>query len=342
MFCHMCGKKLPDNAKFCIYCGEKIDFQDKQTAKRTPKHKPLCIAAIIGVILVAITGAAFIFKPWEQKTTGQEQAVVESDSSIASAEPIDDMSVTDENNGFSPQVEAAKSTIVNGFYDEEIIQEYFATIDPESTIEETPWDDIRESLVPSHNPTGYWYYLLDDGTAVIEECRRTEEVIVLPETLDSHPVSKLRGGSVFAYASLIKTVIIPDCILSVVEGTFNNRPSLTSIEVSDSHPTMTSLDGVLFSKGGGMLLAYPQSKGDTEYFVPEGTRKIGRRAFSAHFNTPSVQKVVLPDSVESIGRFAFYSCVSLKEIKIPSGIRYIGESAFKACESLQTKIPQVS
>ena len=32
MFCVKCGKKIPQNGKFCMYCGEQIqDFEEKET-----------------------------------------------------------------------------------------------------------------------------------------------------------------------------------------------------------------------------------------------------------------------------------------------------------------------
>ena len=230
-----------------------------------------------------------------------------------------------------------QTATIDFFDDSEIIDKYFTTIVPESTAEETPsWDDICGSLTASKNPSGYRYYPLGDGTIAIEQCRKYEEEIVIPETIDSYPVSKLRGGSVFAYAYIVKKIVIPDSVLSVGPGTFNNTPHLTTIEVSESHPTMRSIDGVLFSKGGGMLLAYPQAKENAVYCVPEGTRKIGNYSFHAHFNFPSVEKVILPNSVRSIGRYAFADCVDLKKIELPDELDLIGDNAVKGCDSLTT------
>jgi len=32
MFCVKCGKEIPQNGKFCMYCGEQIqDFEEKET-----------------------------------------------------------------------------------------------------------------------------------------------------------------------------------------------------------------------------------------------------------------------------------------------------------------------
>ena len=44
--------------------------------------------------------------------------------------------------------------------------------------------------------------------------------------------------------------------------------------------------------------------------------------------------IVIPDSVEIIGNFAFYDCTSLTSITIPNSVMKIGDNAFRSCTSL--------
>ena len=49
----------------------------------------------------------------------------------------------------------------------------------------------------------------------------------------------------------------------------------------------------------------------------------------------NITSIVLPDSIESIGRHAFSHCATLKSIDIGDGVTSIGEYAFYKCYSLE-------
>ena len=52
------------------------------------------------------------------------------------------------------------------------------------------------------------------------------------------------------------------------------------------------------------------------------------------FESLSVTNVVLPDTVASIGDYAFYSCLNLTNVSIPDGVTNIGIDVFWNCTSL--------
>ena len=51
---------------------------------------------------------------------------------------------------------------------------------------------------------------------------------------------------------------------------------------------------------------------------------------------PNLQTIVIPDSVTSIGRIAFYRCTKLTSITIPEGVTKIGPNAFDCCTRLKS------
>jgi len=50
----------------------------------------------------------------------------------------------------------------------------------------------------------------------------------------------------------------------------------------------------------------------------------------------SIESIIIPGSIESIGRFAFSYCKSLKSIEIPDSVKWIGSWAFECCKSLKS------
>ena len=76
--------------------------------------------------------------------------------------------------------------------------------------------------------------------------------------------------------------------------------------------------------------------------------EIAPYAFSAHMDHPPeeetgqdalcgerLEEIVLPDTIEKIGRYAFYNCRNLKRLKFSTDIRDIGAGAFTGCHQIE-------
>ena len=69
----------------------------------------------------------------------------------------------------------------------------------------------------------------------------------------------------------------------------------------------------------------------TNAIIPESVTSIGDWAFS---NCESLTSVTIPNSVTSIGNWAFSNCESLTSVTIPNSVTSIGEGVFSGCKSL--------
>ena len=49
--------------------------------------------------------------------------------------------------------------------------------------------------------------------------------------------------------------------------------------------------------------------------------------------------IKIPDSVKTIGKFAFWGCESLEYVTIPNSVEEIGSLVFWGCEKLDVKLP---
>ena len=64
--------------------------------------------------------------------------------------------------------------------------------------------------------------------------------------------------------------------------------------------------------------------------LPKNLQKLTK----TNFEKTIIEKIILPDSVTTIGESAFYGCSALTSINIPDSVTTIGEYAFNQCSAL--------
>lgn len=62
--------------------------------------------------------------------------------------------------------------------------------------------------------------------------------------------------------------------------------------------------------------------------IPAGTEIIQAREFQGN---KRIKKIVIPNSVTTIGEYAFSDCTSLETVVIPNSVITIGDLAFCGC-----------
>lgn len=72
----------------------------------------------------------------------------------------------------------------------------------------------------------------------------------------------------------------------------------------------------------------------TEITLPNSITSIGNYAFSHFTSNYKGRTIVIPEKVTSIGDYAFENCFLLKYIKIPKSVTSIGKDAFSGCSGL--------
>ena len=120
-----------------------------------------------------------------------------------------------------------------------------------------------------------------------------------------------------------------------VEKNFNmsyKQPSATMVTEDDEKGAWMDEDGVKYSKDGKKLLTCT-NKGLTDYPIRQGTEVICDEAF---VECESLQSVVIPSSVTTLGDSAFFWCGALRSVTIPDSVTNIGDCAFLGCSSLQS------
>ncbi len=132
------------------------------------------------------------------------------------------------------------------------------------------------------------------------------------------------GDCVFAECASLTSITIPKSVTKIGGEAFRRCASLTAIMVDASNSFYRSIAGVLFDKSQTLLVEFPGGKVGS-YTIPNSVTSIGNYAFE--FCT-SLTSVTIPNSVSSIGGNAFVNCTSLNSVTIPSSVTSIGVYAF--------------
>ena len=139
------------------------------------------------------------------------------------------------------------------------------------------------------------------------------------------------GYTAFSGCSELTEVTIPSSVTYIGEFVFYDCRNLTEILVSSSNEKFSSENGVLFDKDKTILIIYPARKNDKSFTIPNSVTSIGDYAF---INCSSLTSVIIPNSVTSIGNSAFWHCTELTSVTIPNSVTSIGNSAFTGCSGL--------
>ena len=146
----------------------------------------------------------------------------------------------------------------------------------------------------------------------------------LTEIVLSNNVTNI-GDYAFYDCSSLTEVIIPDGVTSIGNFVFAYCSSLTEIIVDENNLNYCSVNGNLYDKDKTQLIQYAMGKQDAFFAIPDSVTSIGGYAFSSCM---SLTKIVVSNSVTSIGREAFKECSSLIEIVISDSVVNIGDYAF--------------
>lgn len=121
------------------------------------------------------------------------------------------------------------------------------------------------------------------------------------------------GDHAFSGCDSLTSINLPNSVTSIGAKPFNGCNHLRTIRVSPKHPSLATIDRVLFDKSTKTLLCYPGGLDNVTYTIPKGIASIGKWAFSCCENLTSIN---IPDSVTSISANPFARCNQLRTIRV--------------------------
>ena len=164
-----------------------------------------------------------------------------------------------------------------------------------------------------------------DGTGEswkVTGCEATcADPVVIPNIVDGKPVVGI-GSSAFWFDSTLAEVQIPASV-TTIEGYAFGGSRATAFSVDSSSEHFKSVNGMLLTKDGTELVAYPGGAIATSATVPTGVKKLRMGSF---YSGP-VTSVLLPASLEELEQQVFY-LNGLSTIELPLSLTTIGSDAF--------------
>ena len=174
--------------------------------------------------------------------------------------------------------------------------------------------------------------------------------LVIPQYIDEKKVSVI-GDRAFENCKFLNELILPEGIKSIGRRAFRNCKSLeklilpegleyigseciagTGISKIEIPSSVTKCEGPLGRESDGALGGALNLE---EVVFAEGMKRIPGYICYNHKNNSTLKKVVIPDSVTEIGRYAFYDCGGITEINFKEKIREINDYAFENCTGLE-------
>ena len=140
------------------------------------------------------------------------------------------------------------------------------------------------------------------------------------------------GGYAFRGCYSLTSVTIPDSVTTIGYEAFYDCESLISVYISDIAAWCNIPFG--YSYSNPLCYAdnlYLNNELVTDLTIPDSVTTIGKYAF---YRCESLTSVTIGDSVTTIGKYAFAYCYDLTSVTIPDSVTTIGDEAFAYCRRL--------
>lgn len=126
---------------------------------------------------------------------------------------------------------------------------------------------------------------------------------------------------------------IPSETVTIPYGIFKFLSGLSFIDVDVNSACFTSIDGVLYDKSVSELIACPRLK--DEITIPDGIQTISPFAF---YSCQNLRVINMPNSITMLGEAGFWGCNSLTDINFSDNITFIDDNVFWECTSLTSML----
>ena len=174
---------------------------------------------------------------------------------------------------------------------------------------------------------GNLYFQMSTGEILCAD--DTVSNVIIPAEINGVAVTGIHKDAFYGCYNLTN-VTIPNSVTDIGERAFAACFELTEICVAEDNLQYCSDEyGVLFSKDKSKLIQAPGGILGV-YDIPDGVMSIGQEAF----NSTKLTSVTIPETVISIGDWAFFGCDELSSVFFLGNAPELGINVFKTFDSM--------
>ena len=199
---------------------------------------------------------------------------------------------------------------------------------------------VKFEVYPEGHENQFKNSLVSIGSHAFRETALTD--FYVPESIAENGTTL--GESLFYRVGTLSKIKLSKTV-ATINGVLNDSfvtqieidPESLYLQLDDELPIITNGNGTVIELSYGPIVGE-----DGVYTVPNGVTKIGVGAFDGQI---TLKKVVLPYTLQEIGKNAFYNCYSLEEVVFMtdtgdaatgvSNLTTMGKSAFYNCTALK-------
>lgn len=165
------------------------------------------------------------------------------------------------------------------------------------------------------------------ATRAFFECEKIENICI-PDSV------VWIGDDAIELCSAIKSVQIGTGVTHIGRNNFSACGAIESFTVAEENKAYSSEDGVLYDKEKTKLIRCPAMK-EGAFYVPDSVLTIGRYAF---YHCRLLTEVTFGRSLQCIEEYAFFDTAGFETLLIPYHVTTIEEGVFECCMDLQSVV----
>ncbi len=152
------------------------------------------------------------------------------------------------------------------------------------------------------------------SASAFKDCPNLETITFADDTASSLSVK----NDIFANCTSLTSINLPKRLSSATNNFLRGCTALASVSIAEGAEKFTVSDNILYdiSEDTAAIVAYPFGKTETEFTIPTeiNNKTVAEIAMHLFRENGTLKKITVPDTVTTIGGFAFNDMTAVQEI----------------------------